>query len=197
MSGYEVPNPILNSPFHEPAEHWNIVEGEEPERLPGRRPAMYFYRDPAGRPDSLGREAGTAIELVLVNRIRRQVKAWRDRAGLPGGVADDPRPAPMVAARRPPAAAVLRPARSGRDDHLPRRSARRFPPRTQHPLRGTGPGQAGPGLSRLPALCLQDGHRDGQDDRDGHARRLEHPEQGARPQRARSSPTSCSWSART
>ena len=50
MSGYEVPNPILNSPFHEPAEHWNIVEGEEPQRLPGRRPAMYFYRDPTPSP---------------------------------------------------------------------------------------------------------------------------------------------------
>ena len=44
---------------------------------------MYFYRDPAGKPDSFGREAGTAIELVLVNRIRRQVKAWRDQ-GYPG-----------------------------------------------------------------------------------------------------------------
>ena len=83
MSGYEVPTPILNSPFHEPAEHWNIVEGEEPERLPGRRPAMYFYRDPGAKPDSFGRESGTAIELILVNRIRRQVKAWRDQ-GYPG-----------------------------------------------------------------------------------------------------------------
>ncbi len=79
MSGYEVPNPILNSPFREPAEHWNIVEGEEPERLPGRRSAMYFYRDPGAKPDTFGREAGTAIELKLVNRIRQQVKAWRDQ----------------------------------------------------------------------------------------------------------------------
>ena len=83
MSGYEVPNPILNSPFKEPAEHWNIVEGEEPVCLPGRRPAMYFYRDPGGKPDSFGREAGTAIELILVNRIRRQLKAWREQ-GYPG-----------------------------------------------------------------------------------------------------------------
>ncbi len=79
MSGYEVPEPILNKPFYEPAEHWNIVEGEQPRRLPGRRPAMYFYRDPAAKPDSFGREAGTAIELKLVNRIRRQVKAWREQ----------------------------------------------------------------------------------------------------------------------
>ena len=45
MSVYEVPQPILNSPFEEPQEHWHIVEGEEPVQRPGRRPAMYFYRD--------------------------------------------------------------------------------------------------------------------------------------------------------
>lgn len=37
----------------------------------------------AAQVDSFGRGAGTAIELVLVNRIRKQVKAWRD-AGWPG-----------------------------------------------------------------------------------------------------------------
>ena len=31
MSGYEVPRPILNSPFDRPVEHWLIVEGEEPQ----------------------------------------------------------------------------------------------------------------------------------------------------------------------
>jgi hypothetical protein len=46
MSAYEVPQPILNSPFEEPKEHWHIVEGEEPEQRPGRRPVMDFYRDP-------------------------------------------------------------------------------------------------------------------------------------------------------
>lgn len=45
MSGYEVPEPILNSPFDEPAEHWHIVEGETPERRLNRRPAMYFSCD--------------------------------------------------------------------------------------------------------------------------------------------------------
>jgi type III restriction enzyme len=83
MSGYEVPNPIVNSPFREPAEHCNIVAGEEPARLSGRRPAMYFYRDPAAKPDSFGREAGTASELKPVNRVRQQVKALRDQ-GYPG-----------------------------------------------------------------------------------------------------------------
>ena len=80
MSGYEVPEPILNSPFEEPREHWHIVEGEAPERRPGRRPAMYFYRDPKAPPGKYaGSEVGTAIELKLVNRIRSQVAAWRNQ----------------------------------------------------------------------------------------------------------------------
>jgi type III restriction enzyme len=84
MSSYEVPEPILNSPFAEPGEHWHIVEGETPQKLPGRRPAMYFYRDPAARPEREGGSGvGTAIELKLVNRIRGQVKAWKEQ-GYPG-----------------------------------------------------------------------------------------------------------------
>jgi type III restriction enzyme len=84
MSSYEVPEPILNSPFEEPLEHWHIVEGEAPHRLPGRRPAMYFYRDPKAKPEREARdEVGTAIELKLVNRIRRQVRAW-EKQGYPG-----------------------------------------------------------------------------------------------------------------
>lgn len=83
MSNFEVPEPILNSPFEEPKEHWHIVEGAPPERKPGRRPAMYFYRDPKARADRYGHETGTAIELILVNRVREQVKAWR-KEGYPG-----------------------------------------------------------------------------------------------------------------
>ncbi len=84
MSAYEVPQPILNSPFGEPKEHWHIVEGETPEQQPGRRPSMYFYRDPKVKPKKeYGTIAGTAIELKLVNRIRTQVKKWRSD-GYPG-----------------------------------------------------------------------------------------------------------------
>ncbi len=80
MSSYEVPEPILNSPYEEPQEHWHIVEGETPERRPGRRPAMYFYRDPKAVPGKhAGGDVGTAIELKLVNRIRAQVGAWRSQ----------------------------------------------------------------------------------------------------------------------
>src|SRR5205823_1075713 len=42
MSSFEVENPILNSPFAEPARHWYIQEGEEPELRDGRRPAVVF-----------------------------------------------------------------------------------------------------------------------------------------------------------
>ena len=84
MSAYEVPQPILNPPFGEPREHWHIVEGETPSRKPGRRPAMYFYRDPKVKPEKeYGPVAATAIELKLVNRIRAQVKKWRSE-GYPG-----------------------------------------------------------------------------------------------------------------
>ena len=78
MSAYEVPEPIISSPFLEPAGHWHIEEGKEPELREGRRPAMYFYRDPKAVPDRYDRgQAGIAIELKLVNRIRERVNAWR------------------------------------------------------------------------------------------------------------------------
>ncbi|HEV3005031.1 MAG TPA: hypothetical protein VGX78_11250, partial [Pirellulales bacterium] len=83
MSGFEVPEPILSSPYDEPAEHWHIVEGAVPERRPGRRKAMYYYRDPRVTPDQFGRQPTTTIELLLVSRIRRQVSAWRSE-GYPG-----------------------------------------------------------------------------------------------------------------
>lgn len=85
MRQYEVPQPILNSPYDEPRRHWLIREGEEPRKIAGRRPAIYYYRDPKIRP---GREdeadgVGIAIELKLVNRIRERVGAWRSE-GYPG-----------------------------------------------------------------------------------------------------------------
>ena len=75
MSNFEVPNPILSSPFEEPKEHWWILEGQPAERRQGRRPALYFYRDPKRETDERG---GLAIEMKLVNRIRERVKTWRE-----------------------------------------------------------------------------------------------------------------------
>ena len=113
MSAYEVPQPILNSPFEEPKEHWHIVEGETPEQRAGRRPSMYFYRDPKVKPEKeYGAVAGTAIELKLVNRIRAQVEevaiGW-----LPGRDENDPRAVAVVAARWASAASVFRTTRFG------------------------------------------------------------------------------------
>jgi len=54
MSNFEVPSPILSSPFEEPKEHWWILEGQPAERRPGRRPALYFYRDPKRETDERG-----------------------------------------------------------------------------------------------------------------------------------------------
>ena len=75
MSNFEVPSPILSSPFEEPKEHWWILEGQSAERRQGRRPAMYFYREPGREADDKG---GLAIELKLANLIRERVKAWRE-----------------------------------------------------------------------------------------------------------------------
>ncbi len=78
MSNYEVPEPILNSPYAEPEHHWWIVEGEPLEKRSGRRRSMYHYIEP-------GRDQAGAIqiELKLVNVIRERVKRWRAQ-GYPG-----------------------------------------------------------------------------------------------------------------
>src|SRR3989304_3850398 len=84
MSNFEVEEPILNSPYEEPAEYWYIEEGKEPEKRLGRRRAGYFYRDPKA-PQALGEHEarGQWIELVLVNLVRERLKEWRSQ-GYPG-----------------------------------------------------------------------------------------------------------------
>jgi type III restriction enzyme len=84
MSAYEVEQPILNSPFEEPAEHWQIQEGQSPKKLPSRRRAGYFYRDPKAPQPAPGQPArGDWEELELVNLIRDRLAQWRaaDYAG--------------------------------------------------------------------------------------------------------------------
>lgn len=79
MTNFEVPEPILNSPYEEPKEYWRIMEGESSQRIPGRRPASYYYKPPGSQPTLFGAEdLGTVIELKLVNRIRDRVKQWKD-----------------------------------------------------------------------------------------------------------------------
>lgn len=89
MENFEVPTPILNSPFGEPKAHWWIEEGKQPEQRPGRRPAGYYYRPPkkAGE-DAIegGMHAarGEWRSLEEVNRIRQRMSEWRaqDRPGI-------------------------------------------------------------------------------------------------------------------
>jgi type III restriction enzyme len=84
MTAFEVEQPILNSPFEEPGEHWQIAEGAAPNRGKGRRPAGYFYRDPKAAPPEADQGArGEWQELELVNLIRERLAQWR-AAGFPG-----------------------------------------------------------------------------------------------------------------
>ena len=80
--GFEVPTPILNSPFVEPAEYWDLREGEPPEQKTGRRSAGYWYRDPRAGVQGTAGSRGIWREMTLVNTIRARVAEWR-LAGRP------------------------------------------------------------------------------------------------------------------
>jgi type III restriction enzyme len=69
--------------FIEPAEYWNLREGEPPERLPGRRQAGYYYRDPRAGVQGAAGSRGVWRDMPLVNTIRGRVKEWQ-QAGRPG-----------------------------------------------------------------------------------------------------------------
>ncbi len=82
MAEFEVPRPIICSPFGEPLEHWLLEEGTEPSRVKGRRPSHYFYRVPGQDPGtSEGAPVGERIDLPLVNLVRARVQDWRNEAG--------------------------------------------------------------------------------------------------------------------
>jgi type III restriction enzyme len=52
MPNYEVPEPILNSPYKEPALHWYIDEGAEPEKRTGRREGNGAAGADASKPEA-------------------------------------------------------------------------------------------------------------------------------------------------
>jgi type III restriction enzyme len=84
-----VENPIINSPYEQPRQHWHIEEGKAPEKRTGRRPASYFLRVPERA--ARGRRAadqgeifeddtkGSEYLLDLANLLRQRVQEWRDR----------------------------------------------------------------------------------------------------------------------
>lgn len=87
---FEVPDPILNSPFAEPTSHWYIQEGEAPTLRTGRRPGIVFpprdQSEPWDTSDGTlrpSKDYGVGFELRLVNLARERLKAWRE-AGYPG-----------------------------------------------------------------------------------------------------------------
>jgi type III restriction enzyme len=84
VSEFVVPEPIICSPYEEPARHWHIEEGAAPaEPAPGRRPSQYYYRAPGAETEE-GAPTGVAVLLPLVNQIRARLTDWReaDYAGV-------------------------------------------------------------------------------------------------------------------
>ena len=88
--GYEVKEPIINSPFEKPKQFWFIQEGEEPQLLDGRRLALVF--PPRDQKDSWTTDSKTlrpskqypsGYDLVFVNTIREWLESWQDQ-GYPG-----------------------------------------------------------------------------------------------------------------
>jgi type III restriction enzyme len=85
MTDFEVPQPIISSPYDEPTEHWHIEEGRPPERRSGRREAGYFYRDPHAPATDDGHAArGEWEPLRLVNLVRSRLAEWRADGTYPG-----------------------------------------------------------------------------------------------------------------
>lgn len=84
-----VANPIINSPYEVPKQHWQIEEGKSPVKNPGRRLASYFLRVPEGaargRREDSQRDIfeedlkGNEYLLDLANLLRQRVQEWRDR----------------------------------------------------------------------------------------------------------------------
>lgn len=90
MSNFEVPNPILNTPFEEPKQYWYIREGESPVQREGRRPSVVY--PPSDTPLTWSiderilrpsKEFSPGYEMVLVNLLRERLNTWR-RDGYPG-----------------------------------------------------------------------------------------------------------------
>ncbi|HET9178301.1 MAG TPA: DEAD/DEAH box helicase family protein [Terriglobia bacterium] len=84
MGTATIPKLIINSPYEEPAQHWNYDPKTRTFSLvEGRRPAGYVTATPgAGSFD----DPGIFTPLPLVNQIRPRVAAWREKgyAGASG-----------------------------------------------------------------------------------------------------------------
>ncbi len=81
-----IENPIINSPFDEPARHFRFDDDSiTNDIVPGRRPSAYFV--PIAAPKKKAKqltldsllELEVRVEADAINRIRASVKTWRDR----------------------------------------------------------------------------------------------------------------------
>ena len=75
----EVEQPIINSPYKEPEEHWEIYPHKPAEKLKGRRPATYMYL-PGGKGNTKGERRSVQEPLPLVELLRERVAEWRSLA---------------------------------------------------------------------------------------------------------------------
>lgn len=73
-----VENPIINSPFEEPAHYWDYKEGQ-PVLAEGRRPAGYYLRARTRGPQ-LSMFEEEFVPLETVNLIRDRLCVWRERS---------------------------------------------------------------------------------------------------------------------
>ncbi len=75
-----VEKPILCSPYAEPTEHWMYdTETGEAHRVPGRRPASYWFKTQRVATQQIAMFAEEEREdLPLVNALRQDVKRWRE-----------------------------------------------------------------------------------------------------------------------
>ncbi len=76
-----VDEPIINTPFEEPTQYW-VYDSTSglPVKAPGRRPAHYYFRSrrrvDAAQTSMFAEEE--MVELGEVNKIRDQVRKWRE-----------------------------------------------------------------------------------------------------------------------
>ena len=189
MSDFEVPNPILNPPFEEPAKHWYIQEGQDPVLRPGRRPSIVFPPEEQNVPWDLAdgtlaasHEYPGGFELPLVNRVRDRLKTWREQ-GYPGATRTtlhllewwcrDGRETRLFFAQLEAAETVIF-LTEARPDFLQGLIV---------PVDEVGETKTTEGYRSFARRRVQDGDGLGQDDRYGHARGVEHPQQGSRPRK--------------
>ena len=78
-----VESPVICKPYYEPTQYWEYERNTgRAQKMEGRRPASYWYKDPSAdiRRGQMTLELEEARrDLVLVNKLRSDVKRWREK----------------------------------------------------------------------------------------------------------------------